>query len=145
MVKKVFIGSDHAGFELKEKIKDLLSSKNIQVEDLGTYSKESCDYPVFAKKVCEHVLKEDSIGILICGTGIGMSMCANRFKGIRAALCTNEYMAKMSRLHNDANILCLGARVIGESLAKEIVEVFISTPFEEGRHLRRINLIDNLV
>ncbi len=144
MVKKIFIGSDHAGFDLKEKIKDFLTSKNIQVEDLGTYSKESCDYPIFAQKVCEHVLKENSLGILICGTGIGMSMCANRFKGIRAALCTNEYMAKMSKLHNNANILCIGARVIGEALAMEIVNSFISTSFEEGRHLKRIKLMDSL-
>ncbi len=144
MEKKIFLGSDHAGFDLKEKIKEFLGSEGFDFVDLGTSSKESCDYPIFAQKVCKEVLKNNGYGILICGTGIGMSMCANRYKGIRAALCTNEYMAKMSRLHNDANVLCIGARVIGEALAIEIVREFISTQFEGGRHKRRIDLIDKI-
>ena len=140
-MEKIYLGSDHAGFDLKEKIKEFLLSKGFDVVDVGTDSKQSCDYPIFAKKVCEEVLK-GGCGILICGTGIGMSMCANRFKGIRAALCTNEYMAKMSRAHNDANVLCIGARIIGESLTLEIVERFLETRFEGGRHRRRINMMD---
>ncbi len=141
-MERIFIASDHAGIDLKEKVKAFLGSKNIHVVDLGTHSRQSCDYPEFAKLVCEKVLDERGFGILICGTGIGMSMCANRFKGIRAALCTNEYMAKMARLHNDANVLCIGARVIGESLALEIVNQFITQEFEGGRHKRRIDMMD---
>ncbi len=132
----IFIASDHAGFELKEYLKT-----QFNLLDLGTHSSESCDYPVFAKKLVAR-LKDDDKGILICGTGIGMSIAANRFKNIRAALCFNEEMAKLARQHNDANILVLGARIISPETAKTCVEKFLSTDFEGGRHQRRLELID---
>lgn len=141
----IAIGSDHAGFRLKERIKNYLLEKNYRVIDFGTQSEESTDYPYFAKEVCLALQrKEADRGILICGTGIGMSIVANKFKGIRAALCLNEYMARMSRKHNDANVLCLGDRVIGEDLAIAIVEVWLNTEFEGGRHERRVNLIKDI-
>ncbi len=131
----IFIASDHAGFELKEYLKTQLN-----LLDLGTHSSESCDYPVFAKKLAIK-LKNDDKGILICGTGIGMSIAANRFKNIRAALCFNEEMATLARQHNDANVLVLGARIISPETAKNCVEKFLSTDFEGGRHRRRLALI----
>ncbi|RMH80515.1 MAG: ribose 5-phosphate isomerase B [Acidobacteria bacterium] len=138
----VAIGSDHAGFPLKEKIKEFLLSKGYAVLDFGTTSTESTDYPFFARDVCLAVQRgEAQKGILVCGTGIGMSITANKFRGIRAALCLNEYMAKMSRKHNDANVLCLGDRIVGDDLALAIVDVWLSTDFEGGRHEKRINLI----
>ena len=143
MKYKIILGCDHAGFGLKQKLCVLLKQKGFDVIDIGCDSTASCDYPVFAKKLCKEVLKEDGLGILICGSGIGMSITANKIKGIRAALCFNEYMAKMSRRHNNANVLCLGARVIGEDLAVSIVEVFLREEFEGGRHQRRIDLIEN--
>ncbi|OAG26967.1 ribose 5-phosphate isomerase B [Thermodesulfatator autotrophicus] len=142
---KIALGSDHAGFELKEKIKTFLEELGHEILDLGCYSKDSVDYPEFGAKVARAILNgEAERGILICGTGIGMSMVANRFHGIRAALCHELFTAKMARLHNDANILVLGGRVIGDALAFEMVKVFIDTPFEGGRHERRIKLIDEL-
>lgn len=132
----IFIASDHAGFELKEYLQTQFNLLN-----LGTHNEESCDYPVFAKKLAIR-LKNDDKGILICGTGIGMSIAANRFKNIRAALCFNEEMAKLARQHNDANILVLGARIISPEAAKTCVEKFLSTDFEGGRHQRRLELID---
>lgn len=144
MKKKMIIGSDHAGFSLKEKLKDFLVKRGFEVIDVGCYKEVSCDYPEFAKVLCEKVLEHHSLGILICGSGIGMSISANRIKGIRAALCFNEYMARMSRRHNNANVLCLGARVIGEDVAKAILEAFLSEEFEGGRHQRRIDLIESL-
>ncbi len=144
MFKKVYIGCDHGGFALKETVLKQVETLGIAAVDMGTNSASSCDYPIFAKKVSEAVLAdEDSCGILICGTGLGMSMTANRFKNIRAAVVTNGYMARMARAHNDANILCLGERVIGPGLAAEIVSIFLSTPFEGDRHLRRIKIIDD--
>jgi ribose 5-phosphate isomerase B len=145
--EEVLIASDHAGFDLKQVIKDFLKEKNIKVEDLGTYTKESCDYPVFARKLCKELLKREKegrkvCGILLCGTGIGMSIQANRFKGIRATLCSTEYTAKMSRRHNNANVLCLGGRVLGPELAKAIVEDFLNEEFEGGRHQRRVDYFD---
>ncbi len=142
MEKKVVLGSDHAGYPLKEKVKELLINKGYEIIDVGCNTPTSCDYPEFAKKLCKEVLKLSALGILICGSGIGMSICANRTKGIRAALCFNEYMARMSRRHNNANVLCLGARVIGEDVATAIVESFLQEKFEGGRHLRRIELMD---
>lgn len=141
---KIFIGSDHGGFEMKELILEFLKSKNYDISDEGCSNNESCDYTDFAKKVCAKVLQnEQSKGILICGTGIGISISANKIKGIRAALCTNEYMARMARIHNDAQILCFGGRVIGSELAKAIVEVFLNTNFSnEERHKRRIEKIE---
>jgi ribose 5-phosphate isomerase B len=110
--------------------------------DVGTYSLESCDYPNIAGKLATEVLGLKATGILICGSGIGMSITANRFEGIRAALCANEYMARMSRMHNDANVLCMGERIIGVDLAKAITDAFLDTEFEAGRHQRRVDLID---
>ena len=142
---KVALGSDHAGFRLKERIKEFLISKGHEVIDFGTTDGESTHYPLFAKEVALAVQKgEADRGILVCGTGIGMSIAANKFKGVRAALCLNEYMARMSRLHNDANVLCLGDRVLGEDLALSIVEVWLNTPFEGGRHQKRIELISSI-
>lgn len=141
----VALASDHAGYELKEIVKEYLLSKQIPCVDFGTDSDLSCDYPLFAKKVCESILNnETENGILICGTGIGMSMTANKFKGIRAALCTNEFMADQTRRHNNANVLCLGARVISKDEALHLIDVFLSTPFEGGRHTKRIELIETV-
>ncbi|GBC88196.1 Ribose-5-phosphate isomerase B [bacterium HR13] len=142
---KIAIGSDHAGYLLKEKIKDFLLSKGYQVVDVGTNSTESTDYPIFAREVALAVQRgEVQQGILICGTGIGMCITANKFKGVYAALCTNEYMARVSRQHNNANILCLGGRVLGDVLAISIVEAWLSADFEGGRHERRVNLIKSM-
>ena len=141
---KIIIGSDHGGFGLKEKIKKHLSSKDIETEDVGTDSNESCDYPDFGAKVAKKV-QEGGLGILVCGTGLGMSMTANKFKGIRAALCHDEYTAKMAREHNNANILCLGGRTTKEDEAKKIVDTFLSTePSKEERHVKRVNKISEL-
>ena len=143
MSKFIYIASDHGGFELKEKICTFLKDLKYSVKDLGTFSEESVDYPDFASKLCDKILKNKSLGILICGTGIGMSISANKRKGIRAALCLNEFMAKMSREHNDANVLCLGARIIGDELAKSIAAAWLDSRFSsEERHLRRINKIE---
>lgn len=145
MGTKIVIASDHAGYFLKEKIKNFLQEKNYQVLDVGCYSCESVDYPEYAAKAIEKILnKEVEYGVLICGTGMGMSIFANRFPGIRAALCHEPFSAKMSRLHNNANVLVLGGRIIGEGIALEIVKTFFETPFEGGRHERRINLIEKL-
>ena len=145
--EEVLLASDHAGFDLKQVIKDFLREKNIKFTDLGTYTKEPCDYPIYAQKLCKELLKREKegkkvCGILICGTGIGMSIQANRFKGIRATLCSTEYTAKMSRRHNNANVLCLGGRVLGPELAKAIVENFLNEDFEGDRHARRISYFD---
>lgn len=135
----IAIGADHAGFELKEEVISELKSLNCQVTDFGTdSSKNSCDYPDFAAEVCAAVLQNAGLGILICGTGIGMSMAANKYKGIRAGLCTCEFQARMTRMHNNANVLCLGARVTGRDLALAIVRAFLESEFEGGRHLARI-------
>jgi ribose 5-phosphate isomerase B len=139
---KIAIGSDHAGFSLKEDILGLLPSLGMEVVDCGTDSTDSVDYPDFGKKVSMLVSSgEIERGILICGTGLGMSMVANKFPNVRASLCNDLFSAKMSRLHNDANILVLGGRVIGRDLAAEIVKVWLSTPFEGARHLKRIEKI----
>ena len=142
---KIVIASDHAGFYLKEKVKEFLQKENYKVIDVGCFSAESVDYPEYGAKAIEKILnKEAEYGILICGTGIGMSIVANRFPGIRAALCHEPFSAKMSRLHNNANVLVLGGRIIGEGIALEIVKTFFETPFEGGRHERRINLIEDI-
>jgi len=138
---KIVIGSDHGGFELKEQVRALLEDEGYEVVDDGCYSTDSVDYPIIADKVCATVQKEaDMLGILICGTGIGMSLAANRHRGIRAALCHEAYTAKMSREHNNANILCLGGRVLGVEVALDIVKVWLQTPFAGGRHQRRIDM-----
>ncbi len=139
----IFIGSDHAGFQLKNQIVTFLASEQHTVEDLGVDSPTSCDYPNIAHAVCTKVLENtESFGILICGTGIGMSMAANRKHGIRAALCGCEFQAKATRAHNNANVLCLGERVTGSGVAMEMVRLFLATPFDGGRHLQRVQLFD---
>ncbi len=139
---KIAIGADHAGFELKQKVKQLLLGKGIEVQDEGTVSNESVDYPDFARKVGEDVAgKRADLGILVCGSGVGMSMAANKVPGIRAANVTTEYEAQMSREHNDANVLALGARVLDEPAALKIVDKWLSTSFAGGRHQRRVDKI----
>lgn len=140
---KIAIASDHGGFELKNKIYSYLKEKGYDIEDLGTYSNESCDYPNYAKKVVTKVLENPlTKGILVCGTGIGMQIAANRYKGIRAACVSDTYSARMTREHNDSNILTLGARTLGEGLALDIVDIWLNTEFSGGRHLKRINMLD---
>ncbi|MGA7144408.1 MAG: ribose 5-phosphate isomerase B [Desulfobacterales bacterium] len=139
------IGSDHAAYTLKEKIKDYLVKRSIDVEDAGCHSEDSVDYPDFGIKVASMVSTgKFEKGILMCGTGIGMSMVANKFPHVRAALCGGLFSAMMSRRHNDSNILVMGARVIGESLAMEIVKVWLETPFDGGRHQRRLEKFDRI-
>jgi ribose 5-phosphate isomerase B len=140
----IAIGSDHGGYELKKEIMEHLKKRDIEVKDFGSYTKESCDYPVYAKKVADSVItKECEFGILICGTGIGISITANKIKGIRAALCHDCFSAEATREHNNANILAMGARVVGPGLALKIVDTFLDTPFSnDERHIRRINLIE---
>jgi len=140
-MRTIVFGSDHAGLELKNTLMKHLAGRFTTI-DVGTHTLESCDYPEIAGKLAEEVLSHGALGILICGSGIGVSITANRFSGIRAALCTNEYMARMSRLHNDANVLCMGERIIGVDLAKAITDAFLGTEFEGGRHQRRVDLID---
>jgi ribose 5-phosphate isomerase B len=136
------LGSDHGGYALKQEIIEHLDKKGIKYKDFGTHSEDSCDYPVYAESVGRAVASgECEQGILICGTGIGISIAANKIKGIRAALCGDCFSAEFSRLHNDANILALGARVIGAGLALKIVDTFLNTEFEGGRHARRVGLI----
>ncbi len=138
---KIAVGSDHGGFRLKETIVSCLRQLGHEPVDLGTHGEASVDYPDFARAVCQAVASgECERGILICGTGIGMSMVANRQAGIRAALCHDAYTAKMSREHNDANVLCLGERVVGEGVALDLVELWLKTSFAGDRHLRRIRM-----
>lgn len=140
---KIIVASDHAGFDLKQIIISRLETQGFQVVDAGPASTESCDYSHYALLVAKAVAEgEYQRGVLICGTGIGMSMAANRIKGARAALCTNEYMARLSRAHNDANILCLGQRNTGPGLALAIVEAWMTQSFEGGRHQRRLAIFD---
>ena len=140
---KLGAASDHAGFELKEELKAYLESEGHAVEDFGCYESTSCDYPDYARKLCEAMLSGVcERGILVCGTGLGMSYAANRHRGIRAALCMNAEMARLSRSHNDANVLVLGARLIDPSVARDTLRAWMDTPFEGGRHLRRIQKID---
>ncbi len=141
---KIAIGSDHAGFPLKEAVKEFLIKEGYAVEDVGTHSEDSTDYPLYAQRVSRLVQEgKADMGILVCGTGIGMSITANKFRGIRASLCTNEYMARMSRRHNNANVLCLGSRVVGVDLALSIVKAWLSEDFEGGRHLKRLTIIES--
>ncbi len=144
-MNKIAIGSDHAGFGLKEDILRLLKDLNMDIVDCGTDTTESVDYPDFGARVSELVSSgEVERGILICGTGIGMSMVANKYPNVRAALCNDLFSAKMSRMHNDANVLVLGGRVIGKDLAVAIVKVWLETPFEGERHLKRLNKIKKI-
>lgn len=142
---KIIIGCDHAAFQLKDIIKADLLKNGISVEDIGANGIESVNYPDYAKKVASAVSRgEYERGILLCGTGLGMSITANRYKGVRAALCNDVFLAKMSRLHNDSNVLVLGARVIGDVLALEILRTWLATSFEGGRHKTRIDMMDEL-
>lgn len=140
----IALGCDHGGFELMQEVIKYLDEHQLEYKNFGTYDTKSCDYPVYAKKVARAVASgECEKGILICGTGLGITITANRFPGIRAAVCTNEYMARLTREHNDANILGLGARVIGGGTALSILETFLNTPFSEGeRHKQRIAMIE---
>ena len=141
----IALGCDHGGFGLMQEVIKFLEENNYEYKNFGTYSEESCDYPDYAKKVAEAIQKgECEKGILICGTGIGISITANKFKGIRAALCHDCFSAKATREHNDANIVALGARVVGPGLATELVRLFLSTPFSnDERQIRRINKIED--
>ncbi len=143
LTKSIAIASDHAGFILKEKILFYLKKLKIRTFDLGTFSQDRVDYPDNAKKLVFFLKKKKSLtGILICGSGIGVSIAANRFKGIRAAICNESKSALLARKHNDANILCLGARLINLKNAQKVVNIFINTSFESGRHLKRIKKLD---
>lgn len=141
---KIAVGSDHGGFNYKNKIKEYLAARGIEAIDAGTHTADSCDYPEIAHKVAKMVAGgEVERGILICGTGIGMSIAANKTAGIRAALCSDTFSAKATREHNDSNILCLGERVLGEGLMFDIVQIWLDTPFSEGeRHKKRISMIE---
>jgi ribose 5-phosphate isomerase B len=139
------LGCDHGGYALMQEVKKYLDEHSLAYKDFGTTSEDSCDYPVFAESVSRAVASgECDRGILICGTGIGMSIAANKISGIRAALCGDCFSAEMTRRHNDANILALGARVTGSGLALKILEAFLTTPFEGGRHARRVELLSKL-
>lgn len=138
--KKLIIGSDHAGFRLKKIIVAHLADSGFEVEDAGCESEKSCDYPVFGKRVAETVARGNGGGILLCGTGIGMSMVANKVPGVRAALACSEYAARMAKRHNNANVLVIGARVTGDDLALSIVDSWLNTEFEGGRHQRRLDM-----
>lgn len=142
-MSKIALAADHAGYEFKDALASYLREKGYDVIDLGTNSPDSVDYPVYAKKLCSSVLSgECEKGILVCGTGIGMSIAANRHKGIRAALCTIPEYARLAREHNNANVLCLGARFVGFDEAVKITDVFLNTEFLGGRHQNRVNQLD---
>lgn len=142
---KIALAADHGGFELKEKVKEYLQQKGIEVLDLGTHNEESVDYPNYGKACGEAVVRGDAErGIVVCGTGIGISIAANKVKGIRCALCTSTFMAEMSRKHNNANVLALGGRILETELALQIVDVWLTTEFEGGRHQRRVDLLNEI-
>ena len=145
MKRTIYMGADSAGYELKEHIKKKLTAEGYEVKDMGAYNGESSHYPEFAALVSENVQKnlDTAFGILICGTGIGMSMCANKYNGVRAAVCSDTFSARMTRIHNNSNMLAMGAGIVGENLAMEIVDTFLGTEFSnEARHQRRIDLIE---
>jgi len=143
-MKKIAIASDHVGFYLKEPIKDYLIDLGYDINDFGPFNTESVDYPIYAKKACESIINNKcEFSILFCGTGVGMSMAANKFKSIRAVVCSDVYSAKMSRAHNNSNVLTLGSRVLGIELSKLIIESWINTDYEGGRHQNRLEMIDS--
>jgi ribose 5-phosphate isomerase B len=147
MKKRIFhIGADSAGYELKEILMTHLRELGYECHDHGTYSSESCHYPIFASAVCKEVQKApcETFGLLVCGTGIGMSMCANKYNGVRAALCADTFSARMTRMHNDANVICMGARVTGSALAIDILDSFLGADFEGGRHAVRVDMISDI-
>jgi ribose 5-phosphate isomerase B len=142
LFKKICIASDHAGFNLKEQIKDYLINKSVSIFDLGPYQNKSVEYPDYAKKLAKRIkYKKSDIGILVCGSGTGMAISANKIKGIRAAVCYNSMSTRLSRQHNNANIIALGSRLTKKSLSLKLVEIFLKTKFEGGRHLRRVKKI----
>ena len=139
----IAIGCDHGGYALKQEIMRHLDSRGLAYKDFGCYSEESCDYPVYGKAVAHAVAEgECEKGILVCGTGIGISLAANKVRGIRCAVCSDCFSAEMTRRHNDANIIAMGGRVVGPGLALKIVDLFLDTPFEGGRHQRRVDMIE---
>lgn len=141
----IAIGSDHGGYELKQKVIEYLNEQYISFKDFGIFSNEACDYPIIAEKVAKSVASQEcEKGLLLCGTGLGMSIVANKIKNVRAVCSIDSFSVKHSRLHNNANILCLGGRVIGPGLAMELINIFLNTDFEGGRHQKRIDMIDNL-
>ena len=142
MANVLIIGSDHAGLELKQELAKVATELGYEVRDLGTHTSDSIDYPDYGHQVASAVAAGEGLGLLVCGTGIGMSMTANRHAGVRAALCGDVFSASMARRHNDANVLCVGARVVGPGLAAEILKAFLGASFEGGRHERRVNKID---
>jgi len=142
MNKKIALGCDHAGFEMKDAVIAHLNQKGWDVIDVGTNSAESCDYPLFAHEVCKNIQQGAAeLGILICGTGIGMSLVANKHRGIRAAACSDTFSARLTRVHNNANVLCFGTRVVGIGLALDLIDNFLDAEFEGGKHERRVNMI----
>ena len=142
--RRIVLGADHAGVNLKEKLCAHLKELVFEVINVGTFSTDSCDYPVYAKKVCNTLQTgEADLGILVCGTGVGMSMAANKYKGIRAACCSDTFSARLTRIHNNANVICIGERVLGEGLAFDIIDAFVSAEFEGGKHQRRISMFEN--
>lgn len=142
---KITIGCDHAAYDLKCKVIEHLKERGVEVIDVGTNSTDSCDYPVFAHAVCKNVQEGvTELGILICGTGIGMSMAANKHRGIRAAACSDTFSARLTRAHNNANVLCFGERVVGMGLAFDLVDNFIDTDFEGGKHQRRVDMVTDI-
>ena len=144
-IKRIVMGSDHAGYNLKLKVKAHLEARGFEVMDVGTHTTDSCNYTVYADALCKAIAAgEADLGILVCGTGIGMSMAANKHKGIRAACCENTFSARMTRMHNDANVLCIGERVMGYGLACDMADLFVDTPFEGGRHQARVDDLNAL-
>ena len=141
-MKKLIIGCDHAAPELKAIVRDHLIARGFDVEDVGVHTSESCHYPAIANELCKKIQSgERDLGILICGTGIGMSMAANKHRGIRAACCSDTFSARLTREHNDANVLCFGARVLGAGLALELTDAFVDAEFEGGKHQTRVDMI----
>jgi ribose 5-phosphate isomerase B len=141
---KVVVGSDHAGFQLKEHLKGLLQKWGHEVVDVGTHSTESTDYPDYGEAVGRQVVEQHAIGLAVCGSGIGISIAANKVPGVRAALVGDATAARLSRQHNDANVLCLGERLVGPALAEDALKTFLETPFEGGRHARRVEKLDKI-
>lgn len=144
-IKKIVIGSDHAALTLKKKIIEHLAERNIEAEDVGTYTEESCNYPDYARAVCKKIQNgEYELGILVCGTGVGMSIAANKHNGIRAACCSDTFSARMTRMHNNANVLCMGERVVGAGLACDLVDIFVDTDYLGGRHETRVKMLSDI-
>ncbi len=142
MPKTLIVGSDHAGLELKRELSGVAAELDYEVVDIGTHTSDSTDYPDYAHQVASAVARGEGLGLLVCGTGLGMSMAANRHPGVRAAVCGDVFSASMTRQHNDANLLCIGSRVVGAGLAAEILKAFLNATFEGGRHERRVNTIE---